>query len=104
MDDEYIKVEVPDMNDSTSRIVINKEVFYLRFTYNDTFDYWKLSVYDSLMGKIIEGIKIVPNFCLNLFCPTRKLPKVAFVVFTQQDRIGKDDFKNGKAQFLYAPL
>lgn len=33
---EYIVIEVPDMNDSVSRIVLNRKQYLIRFTYNDT--------------------------------------------------------------------
>ena len=64
---DYIIIEVPDLNDSVSRIVLNGAVYFVRFTYNDTFDYWKFGVYDSQMEPIVIGIKIVPSFPLNLF-------------------------------------
>ena len=33
---DYIIIEVPDMNDSVSRIALNGKQYQLRFTYNDT--------------------------------------------------------------------
>jgi len=44
---EYIIIEVPDMNDSISRIVLNGTAYMLRFSYNDTCDYWKFSLYTT---------------------------------------------------------
>ena len=33
---DYITIEVPDMNDSVSRIVLNNTAYQIRFTWNDT--------------------------------------------------------------------
>ena len=41
---EYIVINVPDMNDSVSRIVLDGKAYLIRFTYNDTCDYWKFSL------------------------------------------------------------
>lgn len=101
---KYTEIEVPDMNDSVSRIVLDGNVYNIRFTYNDTFDYWKLSLYDDLMEPIVLGIKIVPNFVLNLMTATRDMPKGTFVAYSRQEEVGRTAFLEGKAAFLYVPL
>ena len=37
-----IYIGVPDMNDSISNITIDGTEYKLRFTYNETFDYWNI--------------------------------------------------------------
>ena len=101
---DYIIIEVPDMNDSSSRIVLNGVPYFIRFTYNDTCDYWKFSLYNSLNEPIVLGIKIVPRFPLNVFYGVTRLPDGIFGVFTNLDRIGRNDFKDGKAKFIFAPV
>lgn len=101
---DYTIIEVPDLNDSISRIVLNGTVYHIRFTYNDTGDYWNFGLYDALNEPIILGIKIVPQFPLNLFCGVNKLPDGIFGVLTKLDRVGKDDFKEGNAKFIFAPV
>lgn len=100
----YTIIEVPDMNDSVSRIVLSKKAYLIRFTYNDTFDYWKFSLYDDQHKPIILGVKIVPNFPLNVFSGIAKLPDGVFGVFTKLTRIGREDFLNQKAQFVFCPV
>lgn len=99
---DYTIIEVPDKNDSMSRIVIGKTAYQIRFTYNDTGDFWKFGLYTSLGEPIAVGFKIVPNFPLNVFCGVENFPDAVFVAFSKLDRIGRDDFKDGKAQFVYA--
>ena len=101
---EYTIIEVPDMNDSISRIVLNGVAYLIRFTYNDTKDYWKFSLYNSLKEPIVLGIKIVPNFPLNLFYGVTKLPDGVLGVMTKKPRIGRNDFKDGSARFLFCPV
>lgn len=99
----YTIIEVPDMNDSMSRIVLNNTPYHIRFTYNLTGDYWKFSLYDSLKEPIAYGIKIVPRFPLNVFSGVADLPFGVFGVMTTLDRVGRDDFKEGRVQFIFCP-
>lgn len=64
---DYIIIEVPDMNDSISRIVLRGKQYQLRFTYNDTGGYWSFGLMDSLGIPLLIGVKIVPQFPLNCF-------------------------------------
>ena len=100
---EYTIIAVPDLNDSISRIVLNSTVYQIRFTYNDTGDYWKFGLYDSQANPIVIGIKIVPQFPLNLFYGYTDLPWGVFGVFSKLDRIGRNDFADGNAQFIFCP-
>ena len=101
---KYTIIKVPDMNDSISRIVLSGKVYHIRFTYNDTADYWKLGLYDDLKRPIIVGIKIVPRFPLNAFYGITEIPAGVFGVTSNLERIGRNDFKNGKSQFIFIPV
>lgn len=101
---DYIVIEVPDMNDSVSRITLKGKQYQLRFTYNDTFDYWTFGISDSLGNPIRVGIKIVPRIVLNLFCGAVDMPLGVFGVLTDLEKVGRNDFINGKAKFIFAPV
>lgn len=98
-----IEITVPDFNDSFSRVVLSGTQYLIRFSYIDTFDYWTFGLYTTLQEPIIEGIKIVPQFPLNLFFNNRNMPNGVFGVFTELEKVGRDDFLNGKAIFAYIP-
>ncbi len=100
---DYIIIEVPDLNDSISRIVLLGKQYQLRFTWNDTGGFWSFGLMDSLGTPLLIGIKIVPQFPLNLFYGTENLPLGVFAALTEKDRIGRQDFVNGKAQFVFIP-
>ena len=104
MDEEYIIIEVPDLNDSVSRVVLGDKQYLIRFTYNDTFDFWKFSIYDGQNNPIILGIKIVPGFPLNVFYGVSDLPDGFFGVISKLDRIGRNDFIEGNAKFIFYPV
>ena len=42
---DYIIIEVPDLNDSISRVVLNGNAYQIRFTWNETGGYWKFGLY-----------------------------------------------------------
>jgi len=101
---QFIIIEVPDMNDSVSRIVLDGTAYLIRFTYNHTEDYWKFGLYTTLNEPIVIGIKIVPRFHLNAFYGVTDLPKGIFGVRTKLDRIGRKSFVDKEAQFIYCPI
>lgn len=95
-------IEVPKMNDSFSRIVLGGVETQLRFTYNDTFDYWTLGIYNQYKEPLLIGLKIVPGFPLNLFTKDRPdIPQGFFIAKSQKEKIGHDDFFNGNASFYF---
>ena len=101
---DYTIIEVPDMNDSVSRVVLSGTAYLIRFTYNDTGNYWKFSLYNSQSEPIVIGIKIVPQFPLNVFYGVTKLPDGVFGVLSKKKHIGRDDFNNGNAKFIFCPV
>ena len=101
---EYTIIEVPDLNDSMSRVVLNGKAYLIRFTWNDRGGFWKFGLYDTQSQPIVIGIKLVANFPLNVFYGVTQLPDGVFGVMTRQERIGRSDFADGKAQFIFCPV
>lgn len=101
---DYIIIEVPDINDSVSRIVLQGTAYYIRFTYNDTEDRWRFGLYDAQMQAIVQGVKIVPGFPLNLFKGRDDIPNGIFICLSNADTVGRNDFADGRARFVFAPI
>jgi hypothetical protein len=101
---DYIIIEVPDMNDSVSTVVLSGKQCQIRFTYNDTGGYWSFGIYDTLGNPIRVGIKMVPKMPLNLFCGTDDMPNGVFGVLSSLEKVGRNDFVDGKAKFIFAPV
>jgi hypothetical protein len=100
---ERIEIAVPDINDSFSRVTLSGKQYLIRFSYNDTGGYWTFGLYSIQKEPIAQGIKIVPNFPLNLSCASDEMPPGIFGVYTDLQRVGRNDFLNGKAIFAYIP-
>lgn len=98
-----IYIGVPDMNDSISTITIDDIEYKLRFTYNEAFDYWSFGVYDANLFPLVSMIKIVPNFPLNFPYTNINLPDGDFGCISDLTRVGRNDFVNNLADFVYIP-
>ncbi len=96
-------ISLPDMNDSFSRVVLQGREYLLRLTYNDTGDFWTFGLYRSEDDPIITEIKIVPCFPLNRYFDTSDMPDGIFGAITNLERVGRNAFVNGEAQFVFIP-
>lgn len=95
-------IDVPQMNDSFSRIILGGVEYQLRFTYNDTFDYWTFGIYNQNKEPLIVGLKIVPGFPLNLFANNSPdIPNGFFIAKSNKEKIGHNDFYDGSASFYF---
>ena len=101
---KYTTIEVPDKNDSLSRIVLNGTAYLIRFTYQSANDYWKFGIYTVQKEPVVIGVKIVPNFPLNLFWGNAELTNGFFGAKSNLERIGRNDFVNKKATFIFCPI
>lgn len=102
MDIDTIVIEVPDMNDSFSRVMLQKTVYYLRFTWLDTQSRWMFGLYTDHYEPIYQGIAIVPNYPLNLFTGVENAPVGVFHVRSEKAVIGREDFKKNVAYFCFS--
>ena len=96
-------IEVPDMNDSVSSLSIDGKTYGLRFTYNERGDYWNFGLHDENKKPIIAMTKIVPNFPLMHFYTMDELPNGVFGCISSKEKVGRNAFKNGTAEFVYIP-
>ena len=96
-------IEVPDMNDSISKISIDGKTYGIRFTYNESCNYWSFGVYDDNDIPIIGMTRIVPNFPLTYFYKYTELPDGVFGCLSDIDTVGRDAFKEKTAEFVYIP-
>lgn len=98
-----IIIQVPDMNDSVCSVNIKGKVYRLRFTYNSKFDYWSFGIRTQENEPIAEMIKIVPNYPLTYHITDTRMPDGDFGCITEHTTIGRNDFKEGRAKFVFFP-
>lgn len=92
----------PDKNDSFTRIVLEGEEYLFRFSYNYVGGFWTMGIYQNESTPIVSGVKIVPTFPVNwYFRQYIELPKGILAVITKLDKIGRNDFVDGNARFVY---
>lgn len=100
---ERLEIYVPDMNDSFSRVILDGTEYLLRFTWNDTKQRWHFGIYTVLREPIVQGLKLVPQFPINMQYIDARLPAGVFGVYTNLEAVGRKDFIDGKATFAYIP-
>lgn len=98
---EYI--QVPDLNDSFTRVVLCRQEYLIRFTYNGEHDYWTFGVYDTQKNILLQHRRIVPMAPLTHFDTSVHIPQGVFGCFTRLKRIGRKDFAAGNAEFAFIP-
>ena len=98
-----VYIDVPDHNDSFSRVVLGGEEVLIRFTYNARFDYWSFGIYDLEERPVLAMSKIVPCAPLTHFYGSLDLPDGIFGALTDLDHIGRESFKTKEARFVFIP-
>ena len=73
-----IYIDVPDMNDSKSRITLSGKEFMIRFTYSSVHDHWYFSLYSAEDELLLGMIKILPLFPLTEYYTDVRLPDGKF--------------------------
>jgi hypothetical protein len=102
-DVKRLEIAVPDYNDSFSKVALDGTEYLLRFTWNDVSMRWYFGVYTVLREPIVQGLKLVPQYPLNLQYIDERLPPGIFGVYSKLSAIGRSDFLDGKAIFAYIP-
>lgn len=99
-----IEIGLIDANDFVVSATLSAVVYKLHLAWNDTSKNWTLSIMDNL-NDIVSGITIVPNFPLLSQYKRHGTPRgeLMAVVNNNQQIIGRKDFVNGVADFLYVP-
>lgn len=98
-----IKIQVPDQNDSVSRVTLAGQEYYIRFTWNETCLSWSFGLYDINMNELVNSIKIVPFSPMNYFYRARGLPAGTFGCTSTKKVVGRSDFLEGNAEFIFIP-
>ena len=101
---KYNIIEGPVLNDSVSRNVLCGTAFLISYTWIDSSGYLPFVLFDPKSNPLVIRIKIVPRFPMNPFFSLTKMPSGIFGVMTKLDRIGRKDFVDGNAQFIFCPV
>ena len=96
-------IEIPDLNDCFQSVTIDRKRYLLRTTWNDTAKRWSFGLYTMQKEPIAVGLRMIPRFPINIQIVDETFPAGVFGVYSDLEYIGRDDFKNGTAEFAYIP-
>ena len=94
-------IDVPDLNDSIGRIELAGRSYNIRFTYNATGDYWSFGLYDIDKNPLLAMTKIVPHSTITRYYTYTDFPDGMFGSIGMREVPGRNDFRDGKAQFVF---
>lgn len=95
-------ITVPDLNDSVGRITLDGREYYIRFTYNYSYDYWSFGLYDTVLKPILPMVKMVPMVSLTHYYKYTDLPEGIFMLVCDGEKnAGRKDFAENKAEFVF---
>ena len=96
-------IKVPDQNDSVSALSIDGKEYLIRFTYNETYDYWSFGLYKGNHDPVIAMTRVVPNFPIFHSYTDVDLPDGIFGCLSDQESVGREAFNQRTAEFVYIP-
>ena len=104
-----ISVAMQDANDFVTSVIVENETYKLHFGWNSNAEQWSVDVRTISNVDIGRGIAVVPNFPLLNQGKRNGFPvfEMMAVVVNDDDpdnqKIGRDDFINGKFNFVLIP-
>ncbi|WP_314878783.1 phage baseplate plug protein [Haemophilus parahaemolyticus] len=101
-----IEINVPDYNDSLLEVELDEETFFLHFSWNETGEFWTLGIENAYNNELVSSLKILPERPLLQFVRNEHLPlgELVAVRTDNEQAIGRNDFKNGKATLFYMSI
>jgi hypothetical protein len=101
----YYKIVLPTgQNDYLCRTMLDGKLCVLHMSYNSTGDFWTVGFCDDEGTPIVDGIRIVPNFPLNIWYMSYDVPQGALFAMCSEGTITRYSFDNGTASLCYLPI
>lgn len=99
-----IKIKLPDLNDFIIQTTIDLVVYKFHFSWNDRGQYWTFEIMDQQKNLLLGRTKCIPNYNVLPQFKNEFIPEGS-IIFLHYDKkattIGRNDFTNGLAEFLY---
>lgn len=99
---KVVKITVPDHHDPMTKATLDGTVYWLRFTYNSTYDYWSIGLYDEDQNALIPMTRIVTFYDLfRSYKSYEGIPQGYFICLSKTGSVGESAFKSGDAYLIY---
>ena len=95
-------IDIPDKNDSMSRITLSGREYFIRFTYNVRHEFWCFSLYNTNQELLLGMVRVVPLSPITEYYTYTDLPDGKFGCEAQGD-IDRYAFKEKTARFFFIP-
>lgn len=99
-----IKIKLPDLNDFIIQTTIDLVVYKFHFSWNNRGQYWTFEIMDQQKNLFLGKVKCVPNYDVLSQFRNEFIPEGSIIFLHYNPNavtIGRDDFINGLAEFLY---
>lgn len=99
-----ITIPTIDQNDFVVEADLEGVTYFLHLAWNSEAGYWVMAIENASNEAILNGVVLSPNTPLLKSFHYLTVPPGEFVAYVDDamvERIGRDDFLNGKAQLVY---
>ena len=101
---DIYEITVPnEQNDFIMRVPMDGKPRTIHMSYNSGGDFWTIGYCDDDSNPIVDGIKIIPNYPLNIWYTSYEIPQGLLYVRTSLERVGRYAFRDGLAALCYVP-
>jgi hypothetical protein len=97
-------IDVQDLNSQSLEAQLDNLIFYIVLDWNDTGQYWTMSIRNSAYVTVIDGISVSANYPLTWQFRYSDMPPGELQVLSNDYRDGpipRDGFSSGLYQLVY---
>lgn len=97
-------IQVADLNSQSIEVELDGLIFYIVLNWNDSGQYWHMSIRNSSYQNLVNGISISANYPLTWQFRYSDMPPGELQVLSEYQRNGpvpRDGFSSGKYQLVY---
>jgi hypothetical protein len=96
-----IALKVIDANDQQLEADLEGRTYFIRLSWNESGEFWTLSLRDAADTGLIYGVPLVPAHPLLLQYRRPEFPPGEIAVSAIEPRLTRQSFKDGAAALLY---
>jgi hypothetical protein len=103
-DIKLIIINVQDLNSQSIEVELDNLIFYIVLNWNDSGQYWHMSIRNSTYDHLVDGISVSANYPLTWQYRYSDMPPGEIQVLSQYYRNGpvpRDGFSSGKYIMVY---
>ncbi len=96
-----ITINFANGNDVVFSVPLDDVKYKIRMMWNHEGQFWTLHLWDANDNVILANVRVVPKFPLLMNHHVKNVPRGEFIVLTEKEDVGRDDFQSGAATLVY---